>query len=84
MKLKKKDQKTFKSKKLSKSKMMVKSLDFLISKARLMFTKLRQVFVKALILYHFDPKRHIRIEINKLGYAIDRVFSQLIFDNLSQ
>ena len=54
----KKDQKTFKSKKLSKSKKTV-GLDFFISGAWLAFTKLRQAFVKALILYHFDPEHHI-------------------------
>ena len=53
-----KNQKMFKSKKLFKSKKII-GLDFLTLKARLAFTKLRQVFVKALILYHFNPNRHI-------------------------
>ena len=37
-----------------------------------------------MILHHFDPERHIRIEINKFGYAIGKVFSQLTSDNLGQ
>ena len=48
-------------KKLSKSKKIVRS-DFLILRARLIFTKLRKTFVKALILHHFDLKCHIRVE----------------------
>ncbi len=42
----------------------------LIADARRTFTKLRQVFVKASILNHFDPERHIRIETYVSGYAI--------------
>ena len=65
----------FKSKKLSKSKKMVGSSDFFTFEARLAFIKLRQVFVKAATLHYFDPKCHIRIEINISGYAIGRIFS---------
>ena len=54
----KKDQKTFKFKKLSKSKKTIGS-DFFTTRARLAFTKLRQVFVKAPILYYFDLKHYI-------------------------
>ena len=84
----KKDQKTFKSKnlfkskKLSKSKKIVRSLDFFTPEARLVFTKLKQVFVKALIFYHFDSKRHIQIKTDVLNHAIGEVFSQLTLDNL--
>ena len=73
-----------KSKKLSKSKKMIRSLYFLTPEARLAFTKLRQVFVKAPILYHFDLEYNIRIETNISGYAIGEVSSQLILDNLGQ
>ena len=59
-------------------------LDFLTPRARLAFTKLRQAFVKASILYHFDPERYIRVEINISGYAISGVFSQLTSDDLGQ
>ena len=48
-------QKTSKSKKLFKSKKTIRFLDFLTSRARLVFIKfikLRQVFVKVSILYH--------------------------------
>ena len=54
----KKGQKMPKSKNLSQSKKTVE-LDFLIPGAKLTFTKLRQAFVKAPILYHFNPERHI-------------------------
>ena len=59
--------KTSRAKNLSKSRM------FLIFKARKIFTKLRQAFVKALILNHFDPKHHIHIETDISGYTIDGI-----------
>ena len=77
----KKVQKTFKSKKLSKSKKTVES-DFFTLGARLAFTKLRQAFVKTSILYHFDSKYYIRVETDVSDYAIGRVLSQLTLDNL--
>ena len=43
---------------------------FLTFKPKKAFIKLRQVFVKAPILNHFDSERHIRIEIDALGYFI--------------
>ena len=52
--IEKKDQKTSKSKNLSKSKKTVRS-DFFTLGAKLAFTELRQAFLKALILHHFDP-----------------------------
>ena len=75
--------------KTTKSKILVKSKNhdfpksrpeeagtgFLTPKARLAFTQLRQAFVKTLILHHFDPKSHIRIETDALGYAIGGVLS---------
>ena len=76
----KKGRKTSKSKNLSKSKKTVGS-DFLTSGARLAFTKLRQAFVKAPILYHFNPKCHIRIETDESVYAIGGVLSQLTSDD---
>ena len=48
------------------------------------FTQLRQVFTEALILRHFDPECHIRIETDISGYAIGGVLSQLTLDNLGQ
>ena len=59
-------QKLSKSKNLSKSKKTVRSLGFLNPRAKLAFTKLRQVFLKAPILNHFDPERHIWIETDSL------------------
>ena len=59
----KKFQKTSKSKNLFKSKKTVGFSDFFIPKAKLAFTKLRQVFFKASILYYFDLETHIQIEM---------------------
>ena len=56
----KRDRKTSKSNNLSKSKKTVIS-DFLTTGAKLAFSKLRQVSLKALILHHFDLERHIQI-----------------------
>ena len=50
---------------------------FLTPKARLAFTQLRQTFVKAPILHHFDLESHIRIETDVSGYAIGGILSQL-------
>ena len=80
----KKVQKISKSKNLSKFKKTIGSLDFLIFKAKLTFTKLKQAFLKVPILHHFDPECHIQIEIDVSGYAIDGVLSQLTLDNLGQ
>ena len=59
-------------------------LGFLTLKARLAFTQLRQAFVKAPILYYFNPECHIQIETAKFGHAISGILSQLTLDNLSQ
>ena len=44
---------------------------FLIFGATEAFNQLRQMFTKALILWHFDLECHIWIEIDALGYAIE-------------
>ena len=79
----KKAQNSSKSKNLSTSKKMVGS-DFLTPGAKLAFTELRQSFLKALILHHFDPRHYIQIEMDVSGYAISGVFSQLTSDNLGR
>ena len=73
----------FKSKKLSESKKML-GLDFFIFGAKLVFTKLRQAFVKALFLHHFDLEHYIRVETDVLNYAISGVFSQLTSEDLGR
>ena len=73
----------FKSKNLSKFKKTVGS-NFLTLRARLAFTKLRQAFVKAPILYHFDSEDYIRVKTNVSGYAIGGVLNQLTLNNLRQ
>lgn len=50
---------------------------FFISEASLAFTLLKKVFTQALILYYFDPKCHIWIKTDALGYVIGRVLTQL-------
>ena len=50
---------TFKSKKLFKFKKTIGYSDFLTPKARLTFTKLRQVLIKSPILYYYDLKHYI-------------------------
>lgn len=57
---------------------------FLNSKVRETFDHLKQAFIKASILHHFDLKRHIWIKINASGYAIGGILSQLALDNLGQ
>ena len=78
------DDKVGKNQKISKSKKMIGSLDFLIPEAKLAFTKLRQAFLKALILYHFNLKRHIWIETDVSGYTISKILSQLTLNDLGQ
>ena len=79
--VRKKVQKITKFKNLSKSKKTVGPSDFLTPRATLTFTKLKQAFLKALILHHFNPERHIRIETDLSDYTIGGVLSQLISDN---
>ena len=81
--VRKKVQKLSKFKNLAKSQKMVES-EFLTPRAKLAFTKLRQAFVKAPILYHFDPEGHIRIETDASDYAIGGVFSQIILNDLGR
>ena len=68
--------------KLSKSKKTESG--FLTPGARKAFTELRQAFIKAPILHHFDPERHIRVEADISGYAIDGVLNQLTSDDLGR
>ena len=79
----KKARKTSKSKNLSKSQKTVGS-DFLTPRANLAFTELRQAFLKAPVLHHFDLDCHIRIETDALGYAIGGVLNQLTLDDLDR
>ena len=71
--------------KVQKSSMSKKTeLGFLTIGARKAFTELRQAFIKAPILHHFNPERHIRIETDASGYAIGGVLSQLTSDDSGQ
>ncbi len=57
---------------------------FLTSEAKKTFTKLRQAFVEAPILNHFNPERYIQIETDISGYAIGGIFNQLTSDDSGQ
>ncbi len=57
---------------------------FLTFGARKAFTELRQAFVEASILNHYDLEYYIKIKTNISGYVIGRIFSQLNLDNLGQ
>ena len=69
---------------MSKSKKTVGFLDFFIFRAKLVFTKLRQAFVKAPIIHHFNLKHHIQIKIDESGYIINRILNEQVLDDLSQ
>ena len=51
--------------------------NFLTPDAKKVFNHLRLAFIKAPILQYFDPKSHIRIKTDALGYALGGVLSQL-------
>ncbi len=57
--------------------------DFLTLEAKEAFIHLRKAFTEAPILRHFDPERHIRIEIDASEYAIGGVLSQMTSDQHS-
>ena len=57
---------------------------FFTSGARKAFIELRQAFIKALILHHFDSECHIRVQTDACGYAIGGVLSQLTSDDLGR
>ena len=57
------------------TKKMSSGTGFFTFEARLAFTQLRKAFTKAPILHQFDPKSHIQIETNILGYGISEVLS---------
>lgn len=59
-------------------------IGFFILRARLAFAKLRQVFIIAPIIYHFDLKYHFRIGTNISDSVIGGVLYQLTLDGLSQ
>ena len=49
--------------------------NFLISNAKKAFNHLKQVFIKTLILKHFDLENHIQIKVNILGYTKSALLS---------
>ena len=59
---------------ISRVKNLGQSDTFVIANAKKAFTKLRQMFIKALILNYFDPEHHIQIETDVSGYTIGEIF----------
>ena len=55
--------------------------NFLTPNVKKTFNQLRQAFIKAPILRHFDLESHIRIKTDASGYAIGGVLSQLNFNS---
>lgn len=49
-----------------------------------MFNQFQYAFIKASILYHFDPERHVCIETDTSGFTISGLLNQLllIIDNM--
>ncbi len=47
-----------------------------LNEAKQAFNQLRDVFMRAFILRHFDSERHIHIEINVFDYAVASILSQ--------
>ena len=71
--------------KVSKAKnLSSQSRVFLTIDTKRAFIKLKQAFIQALILNHFDLKHHILIKTNALGYVIGGILSQLTSDDLGQ
>ena len=54
--------------------------NYLTADAKKAFDQLRQAFIKALILQHFDLEQYIRVKTDASGHAIDGVLSQLTND----
>ncbi len=57
---------------------------FLTFEAKKAFAELKQAFIEAPILNHFDLEYHIHIETDASGYAIGQILNQLTLDDSSQ
>ena len=57
---------------------------FFIIDARRTFTKLKQAFVEAPILNHFDLEHYIQIVTDALSYTIGEILSQLTLNDSDQ
>ena len=56
---------------------------FLTFNTKEAFNRLKQAFIKAPILQHFDPECYIRIETNTSGYSVGGVLSRLTSDQVT-
>lgn len=56
----------------------IDNFSFLSSETRLAFSRIRQVFTKAPIFYHFNLKRYISIKTDTFSYDLGDILSQLI------
>ena len=66
------------------TKATIGAIGYLTPDAKVAFIQLRKVFIKALILCYFDLECHIQIKTDVSAYAIGRVLSQLILNNLGK
>lgn len=58
-------------------------MKFLSRGAKFTFAKLRQAFTIGLILYYFDLKSSILIEIDISGYVMVKIFYWINLDNFN-
>lgn len=65
------------------SKTKSSKIRFFTPEVRIVFICLRKTFTKAPILNHFDPQRHIRIEIDGFGFLLREIFSQLTLKHMT-
>lgn len=64
-----------KSQKLDFAKTNSSKTDLYISEVKETFIYLRKAFIDALTVWYFDPKQHISIKTNTLGYFIGKDLS---------
>lgn len=74
---KSKKSKLAKAKKLDFATTQTFGINVFIPKNKKIFIHLPKVFIKVLILEHFDPKHHVYIETLTSEYAISRILSQI-------
>lgn len=69
---------------MTNSKLLAKpsfGLGFQTPEAKLVIIKLRQVFIKILIFYHFHSESYIWVKNDVSNYTINELLNQLIFNN---
>ena len=64
------------------TKVIIRAISYLNPNGKVVFTQLRNVFIKTLIFCPFDLEFDIQIETDVSGNTISKVFGQLTLDNL--